>query len=104
MKVEWTYKARQERDSIADYIRESFGAKRKDKFLQQVRQTTKMLKRHPNIGPIDPLFADRPKAYRSVIVGGLSKMVYSVEGDEIFIAAMWDCRRDPESQVAGVNQ
>lgn len=104
MKVEWTYKARLDRDSIADYIRDSFGAKRKDKFLQQVRQTTKMLKRHPNIGPIDPLFADRTKAYRSVIVGGLSKMVYSVEGDEIFIVAMWDCRRDPEVQAAEVNQ
>ena len=81
MKVEWTNKAEQDRDNIADYICDSFGARRRDQFLQEVRQTTKMLKRHPNIGPIDPLFADRPASYRSVIVGGLSKMVYIVEGE-----------------------
>ena len=100
MKVEWTNKAEQDRDNIADYICDSFGARRRDQFLQEVRQTTKMLKRHPNIGPIDPLFADRPASYRSVIVGGLSKMVYIVEGEVIYIAAMWDCRRDPEVQSA----
>lgn len=104
MKVEWDSKADRARESIADYICESFGAKRMRQFRREVDQAVKMIVRHPNIGPIDPLFADRPKTYRSVIVGGLSKMVYSVEGDVIVIAAMWDCRRDPESQVAGVNQ
>jgi plasmid stabilization system protein ParE len=104
MKVAWTNKAKKDRDNIADYIREGFGAKRKDEFLLQVRQTTKMLKRYPNMGPIDPLFADRPRSYRSVIVGGLSKMVYFVEGDVVYIASMWDCRRDPEVQAAEVAQ
>ena len=32
----------------------------------------------PGIGPIEPLFADRPKAYRSVIINGLNKLVYYV--------------------------
>ena len=49
--------------------------------MLEVRETTKMLKTHPNLGPIDPLFNDRPKTYRSVIINGLSKMVYFIEDD-----------------------
>ena len=33
----------------------------------------------PGIGVIEPLFAERPKAYRSIIINGLNKLVYSVE-------------------------
>ena len=58
-----------------------------------------MIKHHPEIGPIDPLFADRPRTYRSVVIDGLSKMVYFVEGDIIYISAFWDCRRDPAAEA-----
>lgn len=102
MRVNWDSKALNGRDQIADYIRERFGAKHKNLFLQHVRQTTKMLKRHPEIGSIDPLFADRPRTYRSVIIDNLSKIVYFVEGDVIYIAAFWDCRRDPSTEADSV--
>lgn len=42
------------------------------------------------------------KAYRSIVVGGLSKMVYVVEGETIYIAAFWDCRQEPEIQETKV--
>ena len=104
MKVTWTNKAEMERESIAEYIRNGFGTKRMKQFVREVDQVVKMIVRYPNMGPIDPLFADRPRSYRSVIVGGLSKMVYFVEGDVVYIASMWDCRRDPEVQAAEVAQ
>ncbi len=102
MKVTWHSRAINGRDQVADYIRRQFGAKRKNLFLQHVRQTTRILKRHQEIGPIDPLFADRPRTYRSVIIDGLSKMVYFVEGDVIYIAAFWDCRKDPSAEAGRV--
>ena len=103
MRVIWDSKALNGRDQIADYIRERFGAKHKNLFLQHVRQTTKMIMRHPEIGPIDPLFADRATTYRSVIIDGLSKMVYRVDDDDtIHIVAFWDCRRDPSTEADSV--
>lgn len=104
MKVIWQTGAEKARVQIADYILRRFGYKYKEKFLQEVRQTTKMLKQHPNIGSIDPLFADRQKTYRSVIIEGLSKMVYCIEDDSIHIAAFWDCRQEPENQITQISE
>ena len=102
MKVVWDAKARKSRNQVAEYIHRHFGAKRKDVFLLEVRETTKMLKTHPNLGPIDPLFNDRPKTYRSVIINGLNKLVYRVDDDTIHIVGFWDTRMDDEDQATSV--
>ena len=57
---------------------------------------------HPNIGSIDPLFDDRPKTYRSIIINGLSKMVYFIDDETIHIVAFWDTRREPKKQAEQV--
>ena len=54
------------------------------------------------IGQIDPLFSDREKTYRSVIINGLNKLVYFVGDDILYIAAFWDTRMDDEDQAAQV--
>ena len=102
MKVKWHERAKRQRNEVADYIGRQFSAKRKHKFKQEVRETTQRLKRSPYIGQIDPLFADRAKTYRSVIVNGLNKIVYYIEGDTIRIAGFWDTRMDDEGQAARV--
>ena len=99
----WDPKAQFERDQIADYIYERFGEKRSMKFLDDVDEAVDMILHHPSIGTIDPLFADRSVTYRSVVVDGLSKMVYRVEDEVIYIAAMWDCRREPHVQAEQTN-
>lgn len=102
MKEIWDINAKNGKKRVADYIRERFGVKSVRRFRQEVEQTTKMLREYPNLGSIDPLFADRPKAYRSVVIGGLSKLVYYIEDGIIYIAAFWDIRQDPENQTAKV--
>ncbi len=87
---------------MANYIRRLLGARRKYKFKQEVRETTNLLKRSPGIGKIDPLFEDRPQAYRSVIINGLNKLVYRIDGDIIYIVGFWDTRMDDENQAAQV--
>ncbi len=57
MRVKWSERARKQRDEVANYIRQQFGAKRKYKFKQVIRETTDRLKRSPGIGQIDPLSA-----------------------------------------------
>lgn len=100
MKVKWTEQARDRKTEIAAYIRRQFGAKRKIRFLQEVRETAKMLRNTPNIGSIDPLYADRAQTYRSIIINGLNKMVYRIDGDIIYIVDFWDTRREPVSQAS----
>ena len=102
MKVIWHTKAIEGRDRIADYICQRFGTKRRTSYLQEVREATKILKSTPNIGQIDPLFADRPMAYRSIIINGLSKLVYRIDGETVHIVAFWDTRQEPESQAAQI--
>lgn len=102
MKVIWQSNALRQRTGIAEYIRQEFGAKRKTRFLQEVRQMTQKLKSSPGIGQIDPLFADRPQTYRSVIINGLNKLVYRIDDDTIRIVAFWDTRMQPEEQATKV--
>ena len=102
MRYEWTDYAKEGRDQIADYIYERFGEKRSMKFLDDVDEAVDMIVRHPGIGTIDPLFADRSVTYRSIVVDGLNKLVYRVDDDVIYIAAMWDCRREPQAQAKQV--
>lgn len=97
--ISWYDEAKAGRSQVAKYIHDSFGDKRVKQFRQSVKQTVQMINRHPEIGPIDPLFADRARTYRSVVVDSLSKMVYFVEGDIIYIAAFWDCRMDPSTEA-----
>ena len=104
MKVEWTDHAKRGLDQIADYIRDYFGARYKEHFLQEVRRTTKLLRRSPNLGSIDPLFSDRSDTFRSIIINGLSKLVYRIDNDIIHIVGFWDTRQEPESQAAQVKE
>ena len=60
---------------------------------------TQQLKRSPGIGKIDPLFNDRGRTYRSVIINGLNKLVYFTEGDILYIAGFWDTRCEPVNQA-----
>ena len=104
MRVKWSDSAMAQRKQIANYISRYFGAKRKILFLQEVRHTTQLLKNSPNLGSIDPLFDDFGIAYRSIIINGLSKMVYYVKDDTIRIAAFWDTRREPNAQATKVKE
>ena len=100
MKVIWATNAKKGRQQVAAYINRKFGINRTKAFRQKVDQTVMMLMQSPNIGSIDPLFAGRPFAYRSIIINGLSKMVYRVDDDVIHIVGFWDCRQEPQNQAA----
>ena len=102
MKVYWDPAAMKAQRQVAAYIRREFGVKRAKRFRQDVDDTVKQLLRSPDIGKIDPLFSDRAKTYRSVIINGLNKLVYFVSDDILYIAAFWDTRMDDEDQASQV--
>lgn len=102
MKIHWDPKAKAALRQVARYINMRFGRKARQDFMQRVKESEAQLKRFPDIGQIDPLFEDRPVAYRSVIINGLNKLVYRVENDTIYIVGFWDTRMDDEDQATKV--
>lgn len=102
MKIKWTATATRGKQNVASYIRRRFGDSYRTDFLQEVRETVQVMKRHPDVGPIEPLLADLPQTYRSVVVARLSKIVYFIDGDVIYIADFWDCRREPATLAGQV--
>ena len=100
MKVVWQEAAKVGRRQVAAYIRKEFGTRRAKTFRQEIDDTVRLLMNSPNIGQIDPLYADRTLTYRSVVINGLNKMVYRIDGDIIYIVDFWDTRREPTTQAA----
>ena len=99
MKVIWSEMAREGRRQISRYIGERFGLNREKVFKQKVEQSVTMIMNYPRIGSLDPLFADRQEEYRSIVIDGLSKMVYRTDNDTLHIVAFWDCRQEPNEKV-----
>jgi plasmid stabilization system protein ParE len=99
MKTKWHPRAQASYRQVARYINTKFGRKARQDFILKVKDMERQLKQSPNIGQIDPLYADRAKTYRSVIINGLNKMVYYIDSDTIWIAGFWDTRQEPEAQA-----
>ena len=81
-------------------IYKKFGRKAMDNFMQEVRNTRRLLETNPYLGPEEPLLANEVTKYRSVVVNHLNKMVYCIADGYIKVADFWDCRRDPKEQAS----
>ena len=100
MKVKWETTAKNGMRNVARYVNKKFGRQARKDFIQKVKDAEELMTSQPNIGPIDPLYSNRPKTYHSIIINGLSKMVYRIDGDTIYIVDFWDTRREPVNQAA----
>ena len=99
MNVKWSPDAKAALDKTSDSIMERFGIKAKMKFKKEVRRVNDLLKTTPYWGPFEPLLADLPDGFRSIVVNHLNKIVYYIEDDTIYIADFWDTRKEPQSQA-----
>ena len=95
MRVETLPSAEKEIRKTARHIQQEFDRKSRDKFIQRVNETKKLLATNPYLGPVEPLLKERTRTYRSVVVGKLNKMIYHIIDDHIEVVALWDCRREP---------
>ena len=102
MNVLWMQEAEDAMREVALYIFLRFGLPGWTKFEQELCETEHLVSVNPYIGKIDPLFEERSKTYRSVLINRRSKMVYYVENDTVVVAGFWDCRRDPVAAAKGV--
>ena len=99
MKVIWSPFALHQRKETARYIHQEFGQKATKKFHQNVLQWVSLIADNPGIGPKELLLQDKKREYRSIVISKRNKLVYYVEGDNLYIAALWDTRREPRAQA-----
>lgn len=100
MRIEWSKKAFKDLQEIENYILVKFGKRTQLAYNQEIRNHLQIFLETPEYGKIDPLFSKHSKTYRSVIIHKLSRLVYYIDGETIHIAAIWDTRREPKSQVS----
>ncbi len=102
MKAKWTPYAQRQRKETARYIATVFGRKAAGNFHRNIREWVASIVRNPCIGLREPLMTERPEGFRSVVVHRNCKLVYYVDGDTVYIADVWDTRREPLIQADNV--
>ena len=68
MKSILSEQAKQEIRQTAKYIGKEFGKKRRDEFMQEIREARRLIEGNPNIGPVEPLLSELSGMYRGYVM------------------------------------
>lgn len=102
MRVVWSHRAYDNYQIVKRYIKRKFGERKVREFCSEVRKATVQISHHPDRGSYELLLEGGSYEYRSILINGLSKLVYVAEDDIIHVADFWDCRWEPERITEGL--
>ena len=95
LRVFWTDTARFQLEEIFDYYKDKTSVNVARKLVKQIIYRTIQLEQNPNSGQKEPLLSDRKFEYRYLVEGNY-KIIYWIEDNYIKVAAVFDCRQNPE--------
>ena len=95
MKILWSLLAHASYSHIKDTIFEKFGYKAEQDYVITVDKTIKRVAEFPNSGKQE-LDLAYDGSVRSVPIRKLSKIIYYVEDETLYIADVWATRQDPD--------
>lgn len=98
----WNKKALTQLDAVMKYGIREFGERTAQRLYARIMSYEPLLAANPRLGVEEPLLAGRKRQYRSLVVHKLFKLVYYVKDDTLYIAALWDTRREPCAQADNV--
>lgn len=97
MKLKWNSAAIEDQRAIVAYCKKQFGAIVSIEVRERIRHSAKLLKSHPHLGRVDPMLVGCTSLeYRSLVVDKVTKIVYTVHAEYVYIHLLWDVRRDEE--------
>ena len=99
MQVTWNKKALTQLDAVMKYGIREFGERTAQRLYERIMSYEPLLAANPRLGVEEPLLAGRKRQYRSLVVHKLFKLVYYVKNNTLYIAALWDTRREPRTQA-----
>ena len=96
-RIHWLQRATKNFDDIFSYYKQIAGDDVAKRRIYRILQATDILEHLPNIGRIDEDFPHTP-CYRYMVVMDY-RIYYFVEEQNIYIAAIWDCRQGSKAFV-----
>lgn len=91
--------AQRQLDKAIEQGEQMFGLAVATKFYNRFMEYVKRLSTNSEVGFPEPLLTERSRKYRSIMVNEHFKIVYYCDENKniIYIIALWDTRREPQS-------
>ena len=99
MKVVVSERAKYNREQIARYILRDFGVKALLDFRKAYKETKQYIARHPEGCQEEEHLSNEQYKYHFTTINGLTKLLYRIDGEMIYIVDMWDVRKEPPTIV-----
>ena len=98
MKPVWSEGAHSDWDGIARYIGINFGKKAFDEFDEATDKAEAQITEFPESGTSIDTRKHKNLGLKYVFIGKsrLSKMIYHVDGDIVYVDVIWDVRQNPK--------
>lgn len=96
MVIKWKKRAKAEYQKLIIYCLHEFGPFTAFHFQEKIDNRLCLLENFPCMGKIEPLLLGRRYEYRSLVVHKRLKLIYYVKDDVIYIANLWDTRKEPQ--------
>lgn len=96
MKIKFLIAAEEHLDDIYNSIagnNEHAAIKLYNDFLDEIER----LRSFPEMAAIEPVLDNEPQKFRALVVKHNYKVIYYIQRDTIYIAAIWDCRQNPKT-------
>jgi plasmid stabilization system protein ParE len=95
LRVFWTDTARFQLEEIFAYYKNRASLAVAQKLVKGIIDRTLQLERNPQSAPKEPLLSDRKFEYRYLVEGNY-KIIYSIDGNYIKVASVFDSRQNPK--------
>ena len=93
MQIKWSEQSKVDLQEILLYVAGSFGRKKAEEVLAEIRHSAQLLQDYPMLGKFFVEDTELQIVYRT-LPSKLNQLVYFVEGDVITIVTVWQNRRD----------
>ncbi len=92
-KIDWADEARQNLDSIIEYLQNRWTNKEISNFFKKLDKRIDIISRNPHAYPIIDLRSD----LRRSILTEQTSIYYEIKTDSVVILSLFDNRKDPDS-------
>lgn len=99
MRLVWTDRALEHLDRIyAHHLSLTYSERAASLLYNHILNESERLTIFPLLGIIEPHLCNADTKYRSLVVHqGRFKLIYFIEDENVVIAAVWNCRMNPDS-------
>jgi plasmid stabilization system protein ParE len=95
--LRWHPKASTDLNRIVWYCSQKFGKSTARQVRNHIWHDAELLQSYPQLGQVEPLLAGCTSLeYRSLVVDKVTKIIYTVHREYVYIHLLWDVRRDED--------